>query len=162
MTNTSKLPTTILLSLPACVAAGDDALSIVDTDELDSTEQAISALQLFQIMAHEGDALSPDDVGQATGEIVRERLRDAERDDERQHRGMGGKVKVGREDRALQPDHRADERVHHDEERELSEIRTEAKPNIPTKLGHGTARSLNRLVPPRLSRGCKSTSSSRS
>ncbi len=49
MTNTSKLVTTLLLSLTACIDAGDDAVSIDDTDQLGSTEQAISALQLFTI-----------------------------------------------------------------------------------------------------------------
>ncbi|MFN0250593.1 MAG: hypothetical protein ACKV2T_27180 [Kofleriaceae bacterium] len=49
MTNISKVLTTLLLSLSACVDVPDDGDSFDDTDELGSTDQAISALQLLTI-----------------------------------------------------------------------------------------------------------------
>src|SRR5207253_499200 len=67
------------------------------------------------------DALPPEAIGEPAREIVRERLRDAEDGDERQDRGACGEMEFvlrdRRQDGAFHPDHRADERVHHDEQR---------------------------------------------
>ena len=61
--------------------------------------------------------------GERAGAEVGQRLREPEGDDERQHRGAGGEAEVvaadQRQRRALEADHRADERVDRDEQREL-------------------------------------------
>ena len=70
--------------------------------------------------------LAAEAVRQPAGAVVRERLRDAEHDDERQHRGARGELELllgdRRQDAALHADHRADERVDDDEQRELREV----------------------------------------
>ena len=75
-----------------------------------------------------GDQQTPaaEPLREYAGAEVGERLREAEGDDERQHRGLGGEPEVGladeRQGRALEPDHRADEGVDRDEQRELREV----------------------------------------
>jgi hypothetical protein len=71
-------------------------------------------------------ALAPDPVGQPARRQVRERLRDAEGDDEGENRPLGLESEVAladeREDAPLQPDHCADERVQADEQGELGGV----------------------------------------
>jgi hypothetical protein len=66
-------------------------------------------------------------VGETAGDEVRDRLRDPEADDERQHRAAGRDAELAlrdeREHRTLQPDHPADEGVDQDEQGELSPVR---------------------------------------
>src|SRR5207244_10543198 len=75
------------------------------------------------------------------------RLGDAERDDEGEDRRLRGESEVAladeREHASLEPDHRADEGVQPDEERELSGVRPE--PEADCRRGHARATS-----PPRL------------
>jgi hypothetical protein len=77
--------------------------------------------------------LATEAIGEATGEVIGERLGDAEDDDEREHRGAGGEVEVvlgdRRQDAPLHSDHRADECVDDNQERELREVLTQAEPN---------------------------------
>ena len=65
--------------------------------------------------------LAPDPVGERAGGEVRERLRDAERDDEGEDRGGRVEAEVlladERQHASLEPDHRPDERVQPDEQR---------------------------------------------
>ena len=84
------------------------------------------------------DALRPS-VGEPAGEVVGERLGDAEDDDEREDRGPCREMEVllgdRRQDAALHADHRADERVDDDEQRELREVRAEAERNRGGRFG---------------------------
>ena len=83
--------------------------------------------------------LATEAIGEAAGEVVRERLRHAEDDDEREHRGLRGEVKLllgdRRQDAALHADHRADEGVDDDEQRELREVLAQAEADV----AHGAA-----------------------
>ena len=80
--------------------------------------------------------------GEAPGAEVGQRLGEPEGDDERQHRGLGGRAEVlaadQRQRRALQADHRADERVDRDQERELRGVL--AQPELDAARGHDVAR----------------------
>ena len=73
----------------------------------------------------------PSSLGADPGGKVGERLGEAEGDDERQDRRARGEPEVcladQRQGRALEPDHRADERVDGDEQRELGEVLAEPK-----------------------------------
>ena len=68
---------------------------------------------------------------EASGEEIREGLRQPERRDERDRDGLRGDAELvpreHRQDRPLQPDHAADERVGRDEQRELLPVRAEAE-----------------------------------
>ena len=79
-------------------------------------------------------AAPPDTVGERAGREVRERLRESERDDEGEDRGLRGQLEVlladQREDRSLEADHGADERVDPDEQRELAGVRPQAELNV--------------------------------
>ena len=72
-------------------------------------------------------------VGERAGGEVRQRLRDAEGDDERQHRRARGELEVvaadERQRRALEADHRADEGVDGDEQRELRGVLAQPQPD---------------------------------
>ena len=77
------------------------------------------------------------------GAEVRQRLGEPEGDDERQHRCLGRQGEVSRSDdrqgRALEPDHRADERVDDDQQGELREVL--AQPELDPAGAQGTAPS---------------------
>ena len=89
---------------------------------------------------------APEPLGADPGGEVGERLGEAEGDDERQDRRARREPEVGladeRQGRALEPDHRADERVDGDEQRELGEVLAEAKPDCRTacQVGYALAR----------------------
>ena len=87
-------------------------------------------------------------VGKTPGEIVRERLGHAEHDDERQHRGPRDQVEVllgdRRQDASLHPDHRADEGIDEDEQRELREVLAQAEANC--RRVHAAGSSAPRLA----------------
>lgn len=72
------------------------------------------------------DRFAPDAVGETPRDVVRKRLRDAEDDDERQNGALRREMKFvlgdRGEDRPLHPDHRANEGVDDDEQRELREV----------------------------------------
>ena len=76
--------------------------------------------------AEDEHVLAPEAVGQPSGAVVRQGLRDAEHDDERQDRGSRRELKLlfrdRRQDTALQADHRADKCVDDDKESELPEV----------------------------------------
>ena len=76
-----------------------------------------------------------DPLGEGARAQVRERLGEAERDDEREHRGARLEVEVRfadqRQGRALEPDHRADERVDSDQQRELRGVLAGARAGRP-------------------------------
>ncbi len=78
--------------------------------------------------------LPPDTVGERAGCEVRERLRQSERHDEGEDRGLRRQLEVlladQREDRSLEADHGADERVDPDEQRELAGVRAQAELNV--------------------------------
>ena len=80
----------------------------------------------------------PTRCGERSGAQVGERLGEAEGDDERQHRGAGGEAEVvaadQRQRRALEADHRADERVDRDQQRELRGVL--AQPELDRRRGH--------------------------
>ena len=65
---------------------------------------------------------------------VGERLGQPERNEERQRRRRRGQPELAlreqREDAPLLPDHRADQRVDADQQRELPDIRAEAQPDV--------------------------------
>ena len=90
-------------------------------------------------------ALAPEPIGQAARAVVRERLRDAEYDDERQHGGASRELEfpLGNrgQDAALQPRHRADEGVDDDEERELCEVFAETQTNLAARTSRRRAHS---------------------
>src|ERR1051326_6664381 len=72
-------------------------------------------------------------IGQPSGREIRERLRKAEDRDERENGSRGGDAELfpgdDRQDRPLETNHRADERVHDDEQRELLPVRSKAERN---------------------------------
>jgi len=74
-------------------------------------------------------------VTEAAGEEVRERFHHAERRDERKRRAPRHNSELAlsdeREDRALEPDHRADERVDGNQQPELPPVGTKAESNRP-------------------------------
>jgi hypothetical protein len=74
---------------------------------------------------------------------VRERLGETEGDDERQHRGAGAQVELlaadKRQRRALEADHRADERVDGHQQRELRGVL--AQPEADLRAAHATSAS---------------------
>ena len=82
----------------------------------------------------------PEPGGEAAGAQVRERLGQPERDDERQHRGLGRQAELlvadQRESRALQADHGPDERVERDQQRELRRVL--AQPELDAAVVHRT------------------------
>ena len=71
--------------------------------------------------------------GQRACHQVGQRLGDAERDDEAEHRHVAGQVEHPRADQAgggpLQADHAADEDVHHHQQRELLPVRAQPEPH---------------------------------
>jgi hypothetical protein len=73
-------------------------------------------------------------LGAHAGTQVRERLGEPEGDDEREHRGARTETEVGladqRQRRALEADHRPDEGVDSDEQRELREVLAQAEPDL--------------------------------
>ena len=81
--------------------------------------------------------------GERAGAEVGERLGDAEGDDERQDRGARGQAEVlaadERQRRAFQADHRADERVDRDQQRELRAVLAQPQPDL--RCGHATSAS---------------------
>ena len=74
-----------------------------------------------------------DAVGESSGGIVRDRLRHAKHDDERQDGRPSGELKLlfgeERQNAALHADHRADERVDDDEQRELRDVLAKPETN---------------------------------
>src|SRR5204862_5348604 len=74
----------------------------------------------------------------------------AEHDDERQHCRACREMKLllgdRRKDRALEADHRADERVDDDEQRELREVRAEPEPNDATGHQRTQRPALKRMI----------------
>ena len=75
----------------------------------------------------------PTRCGQRAGAEVGERLGEPEGDDERQHRGARGEAEVvaadQRQGRALEADHRADEGVDRDQQRELRAVLAQPEPD---------------------------------
>jgi hypothetical protein len=70
--------------------------------------------------------LATEPVGEGAGEVVDDRLGDAEGDDEGQHRGVAGQGELllgqQRQHRAFLPDEPTDERVDPDQQRELRQV----------------------------------------
>ncbi len=70
--------------------------------------------------------LATQTVRQSAGAVIGERLRHAEHHDEGQHGGTRGELELllrdRRQDAALHADHRADERIDDDQQRELTEV----------------------------------------
>ena len=93
------------------------------------------------------DPLAPESVRKAAAQIVRGRLREAERDQEGKGGGARRDVKVAlgkqRQDRALDADHSSYERVHPDEQRELHKVRSQ--PNA-TRICQGLRPWLKRRM----------------
>jgi hypothetical protein len=87
-----------------------------------------------------GDQQSPppDPLRQRPGEEVGQRLDQPEGDDEGEHRDAGGEVELlapdQRQRRALQADHRADEGVDGEQQRELRQVLAQPEPRMPS--GH--------------------------
>ena len=89
--------------------------------------------QCEQPAEHE-QALAAGAVGERARSEVRERLRQAEGDDEGEDRRLRGEVEVlladQRQDGALEADHRADERVDPDEQGELAGVRAQTELDV--------------------------------
>src|SRR6185369_2749022 len=70
-------------------------------------------------------------IRQSSCDVIRQRLGDAEDDDEGENRGLRREVELlfrdRRQEGALQSDHRTDEGVDDDEERELPQVLTDTK-----------------------------------
>ena len=85
----------------------------------------------------------PTRCGERAGAEVGERLGEPERDDERQHRRAGSQAEVlapdQRQRRALEADHRADERVDGDQQRELRGVLAQPEPD--RRGAHATSAS---------------------
>jgi hypothetical protein len=81
--------------------------------------------------ARDEHVLAAEAIGEASSEVVRQRLGDAEHDDERQHCGACRELELLLADRGqdapLHADHRAHERVDDDEQRELAEVLTQSE-----------------------------------
>jgi hypothetical protein len=98
--------------------------------------------------ADDEETLPADPLGDVAGGEVRERLGEAERDDEGEDRRVRAQGEVllpdQREDAPFETDHRTDQRVQRHEQRELAGVRAQAEPDGPhvaTPVGASTGRS---------------------